>query len=44
MSPSLKFSAPPLRSLRLGGECFVPNIHRRDAELTETCAEKLKTH
>jgi len=27
---------PPLRSLRLGGECFEATIHRRDAEVAET--------
>ena len=31
----LKFSAPPQRSLRLGGEIFSINIHPRDAEVAE---------
>ncbi len=38
--PNLKFSAPPLRSLRLGGELFQPIIHRRDAEVAETAQRK----
>jgi hypothetical protein len=36
----LKFSASPLRSLRLSGECFPNSIHRRDAEVAETYGEK----
>jgi hypothetical protein len=39
-SPNLKFSAPPLRSLRLCGECFQNLIHRRDAEVAETTQRK----
>lgn len=35
----LKFSARPRRSLRLCGE-FPTAIHRGDAEVTETYAEK----
>jgi len=31
----LKFSAPPLRSLRLRGEFFQANVYRRDAEPAE---------
>ena len=36
----LRFSAPPLGPLRLSGECFQANIHRRDAEAAPDCAEK----
>jgi len=39
----LKFSAPPLRSLRLRGECIQVIIHRRDAEVAETAQRKLKS-
>jgi len=39
----LKFSAPPLRSLRLSGECFEANIHRRGAEIAETAQRKTET-
>jgi hypothetical protein len=33
-------SAPPLRSLRLGGECISIVIHRRDAEVAEITQRK----
>src|SRR2546430_15515552 len=41
--PDLKFSAPPLRSPRLSGECLQANIHRRGAEVAETAQRKIKT-
>ena len=37
---NLKFSAPPLRSLRLSGECSHGKIHRRDAEDAETAQRR----
>ena len=40
MSPNLRFSAPPLRSLRLRGERTEPNIHRRDAKAAEITQRK----
>src|SRR5947208_3868287 len=41
--PDLIFSAPPLRSQRLSGECLQANIHRRDAEVAETAQRKTET-
>ena len=38
----MKLSTPPLRSLRLGGECFQRLIHRRDAEVAEIAQGKPK--
>jgi len=38
--PNWNFSAPPPRTLRLRGECFEPNIHRRDAEVAEIAQRK----
>jgi hypothetical protein len=36
------FSAPPQRSLRLGGECFRSFVHHRDAEVAEA-AQRIST-
>src|SRR5207244_1703747 len=40
----LEFSAPPQRSLRLRGECFQADVHRRGAEATETTQRKTENH
>jgi len=42
-SANLSFSAPPLRSLRLGGERISTYTQRRDAEVAETRREELKS-
>jgi len=39
-SRNLKFSAPPLRSLRLCGECSYGKTHRRAAEDAETAQRR----
>jgi len=36
----LNFSAPPPRSLRLGGERFQAFVHRRDAKVAEVTQRK----
>ena len=38
----LKFSAPPLRTLRLCGEYIFASIHPGDAKAAETTQKKLK--
>ncbi|MDX6528916.1 MAG: hypothetical protein QOH41_1206 [Blastocatellia bacterium] len=40
MITRFKFSAPPLRTPRLGGECICGSIHPRDAEAAESTQKK----